>query len=49
MAYMWTDKNTKPEEAMSFLKAGLEANTARFVSRDQYRGHGTYRSLQLSS
>jgi cleavage stimulation factor subunit 3 len=33
MAYMWTERNTKPEEAMSFLKAGLEANSARFVPR----------------
>ncbi|KAF8520032.1 hypothetical protein BU17DRAFT_89425 [Hysterangium stoloniferum] len=31
MAYSWTEKHMKPDEAISFLKAGLEANPASFV------------------
>lgn len=32
MAYGWTEKHGKAEDAVNFLKSGLEANPARYAS-----------------
>ncbi|KIJ33188.1 hypothetical protein M422DRAFT_183517 [Sphaerobolus stellatus SS14] len=39
MAYSWTEKHGKAEDAVNFLKSGLEANPASFVLNFAYAEH----------